>query len=400
MTVKGKVLVIGVVDVGGIARSAKAAEYAVYTVDFFGDLDVKRCSNRSLSILEEDKMLPKSVRTLSERLLDLAKELIHENDIDFVLLASGLDDENEMLQSLHELAPIMGNPPDVIKRIRDKSEFFEALKRTNLDFPDTHLVCNYKESLSAAKDIGFPLVVKPAAGYGGMGVVKIEHKENLEKIFKASEGELLVQEYVPGIPASISILADKSMSKILSLNEQLLGMEEFGMKEEFGYCGNIVPLDTNDDLFQECEEIANKIVAHFGLRGSNGIDIVLSNEDHRLKVIEVNPRFQGTMECIEKYLKINLIEEHIKACSKGRLPTLLPRPKSSYYGRAILSAKFTLRSPDLTSYDFVRDMPRLGYPISEGDAMCSIMADSADRRQCLRETKRLAKKIYSLGRFS
>ncbi len=193
---------------------------------------------------------------------------------------------------------------------------------------------------------------------------------------------------MPGIHASISILADGSTSRVLSLNEQLLGVEEFGMKQEFVYCGNIVPLDTN------------KIVANFGLKGSNGIDIVLSSNNEKLTIIEANPRFQGSMECVERYLGINLIEEHVKACRKGGLPGLLHAPKSAYYCRAILFAKSDLKSPNLTSYDFVRDMPRPGHSISKGDPICSIIAYSVNRNQCLYETKLLAEKIYSLGRFA
>lgn len=397
MTVKEKILVIGVVDVGGIARSAKGSGYSVYTVDFFGDLDVERYSNRSSSILSEYKGELKNNRDLSKRLLDLARKLVHENDIDFILLSSGLDDKNDVLESLHEMAPIMGNPPDVIKLVRDKFEFFETLKKANLDFPTNHLVGNLKECLNVAKDIGFPLIVKPTGGFGGIGVVKMEDRKDLEKFYKGSKGELLVQEYLPGIPASLSILANGTSSKVLSLNEQLLGIEEFGLKEEFVYCGGITPLDVNNEVFRKCEELANKVAANFGLKGSNGIDIVLSS-DGKISVIEVNPRFQSTIECVENYLKINLVEEHVKTCVENKLPSELPKPESSYFSRGILYAQSNLKAPDLSSYDFVRDMPKPGYLIPEGDPICSVITYSNTRNKCLYETKHLAEKIYNLGR--
>ncbi len=241
------------------------------------------------------------------------------------------------------------------------------------------------------------MIVKPKVGYGGRGVVKIKDNEDLKKFFKASKGEFLIQEHIVGTPASLSILANGASSKVLSINEQLLGLEEFGQKEEFVYCGGITPLDANNETFRKCEDLANKIVADLGLKGSNGIDIVLSSEE-KINIIEINPRFQSTIECVESYLKINLVEEHVKSCIENILPSRIHRPKSSYFSRGILYAKSNLEVADLSSYDFVRDVPKPGYLIQEGDPICSVMAYSDNRNQCFYETKHLAEKIYNLGR--
>ncbi len=388
-------LVIGVVDVGNVARSAKSAGYLVYTVDLFGDLDVRKYSSRSLSIIDTSRTVHLGERSLAERLFELAEKLLYENRIDSILLASGVEDEDDLLQRLHDLAPIIGNPLEVIRRVRDKIHFFDELKRVNLPSPETRLVHDLKDSISVAKDIGLPLVIKPLRGYGGRGLLKVEGKGDLERFFsKIPEGEWLLQEYVPGVPASISILADGSSSKLLTLNEQLLGKREFGQNEVFAYCGNVVPLNVDDYLTRICGELAAKIVSLFGLKGSNGIDVVYSKQnDEVFKVIEVNPRFQGSMECVERYCNINLVEGHLKACRK-ELPSALHRPPSTYYTRAIIFAKSDSRVPDLTSYNFVRDMPKPGYEVYKGDPICSIITHSTDRDRCLYNAKYLAETIY------
>jgi predicted ATP-grasp superfamily ATP-dependent carboligase len=79
----------------------------------------------------------------------------------------------------------------------------------------------------------------------------------------------------------------------------LLGLPFVFQQEPFGYCGNIVPLHIAHSTLKKCKAIAEKIALHFGLKGSNGIDIIISN-DGTPYVIEVNPRFQGSSECIEK----------------------------------------------------------------------------------------------------
>ena len=399
MDAKISLLATGLVDVGGIARSANNIGHNVYTIDFFGDLDVRRCSNQSLSILEEYRRMPHENFDLSKILMKLTKKMVIDNNIDSILLASGLDDEGDLLQSLNELIPILGNTPDIIKKVRSKLSFFDELRRMGLTFPETQLACNFEEGLSVIRDIGFPVVIKPTKGYGGVGIKKLERKKDLEKIFNnASKGEWLIQEYVPGIPASVSIIANGSKAKVLSLNEQLLGEKEYGQLEDFGYSGNIVPLEFDDNIIKKCEELANRIVVHFGLKGSNGIDLVISDQSDRLSVIEVNPRFQGTLECIEKYLNMNLVEMHVKACSLGKLPVNINRSQSIYFGRMILFAMSNINAPNVTLFNFTRDIPNPGSEISKGEPICSIMTQSSNRSMCLKKIEHLAEMIYSRGR--
>jgi len=392
----GSFLAIGIVDVGGIARSGNSQGYDIYTIDYFGDIDVKSFSKKSLSIIDEYGHKKEDKTILSEKLLKLVKKLSNENKVDFALLSSGLDDDFDSLYSLNELIPILGNDPGVFRAVRDKENFFQSLKQIGLLFPRTYLVKNFYEGLHAAKDIGFPIILKPLSGFGGLGVKKIVDKKELKKFFKIELKEpCLVQEYIPGIPASISLLSDGTRTQILTINEQLLGMREFGQREEFVYCGNIIPFDTSDERKKECEKIASRITEHFGLKGSNGIDIIFSNQKEEVYVIEVNPRFQGTLECSEKLLNSNLINLHEKACLNRELIKHNDPPGSIFYTRAILYAENNLIAPDLSNYDFVRDVPHPGFKINRGEPICSILSCSMDREKCLEKVEMLAENIFN-----
>ncbi len=387
-------LSIGLVDVGSIARSVNMAGYPVYTIDYFGDDDVKKISHQSLSISEEYGSKLDHDNTLSEKILKLVKKLAYKNSIDFSLLASGLDDDS-LLKNLHELIPLMGNHPDVIKKVRDKINLFRELNKMGMDFPFTQLVNDSQEALKGAKDIGFPLIIKPTVGFGGLGVKKLVDKQSIKEFFKnKSDNQYFIQEHIPGIPASISFLSNGETARILTINEQLLGMKAFGQEEKFTYCGNIVPLSVDSEFKQDCEELASKITYSYGLKGSNGIDIVIPKDTKRLYVMEVNPRFQGTLECVERYLNINLVSEHIKACSESELPKYSEPNESIYFTRVILYSRSNFIAPDLSFYDFVRDVPRSGYSVSKGEPFCSLFFSSNNRRQCLLRAKSLATIIY------
>ncbi len=394
---KKTLLVVGIIDVGNIARSIKASGYTAYTIDLFGDLDVKRYSDRSYSIKDYTSQIKKNL-SLPQQLLEITKKLTSEKDIDGILLASGLDDENDILKNLNDLVPIIGNPPEVIQHVRDKMKFFNELKSLKIYYPETHLVSDFDEGLSAAKDIGYPVIIKPTSGFGGKEVRKIEDSTDLKIFFKEYfNKKWLLQEYVPGIPGSISFLANSSFSKILTLNEQLLGLIEFGQMEKFAYCGNIVPLDIPSNIMRECEDYTAKLSVRFSLKGSNGLDIIIPEKGEEIRVVELNPRFQGSMECVEKHLNLNLVTEHLNACLHNKLPPVIRNSESKYFARAILFARSQFTIPDLTSYPFIRDIPEPGCEISQGDPICSIFVDSTTRDCCLYEARRCAEMIYSLG---
>jgi predicted ATP-grasp superfamily ATP-dependent carboligase len=99
---------------------------------------------------------------------------------------------------------------------------------------------------------------------------------------------LLIQEYVEGDAASASVISTASDARTVAVNEQLLGVRDLGQLEPFGYCGNITPLEASEAVVERCREVAEEVVEHFRLVGSNGVDLVITGEGVP-EVIEVNP---------------------------------------------------------------------------------------------------------------
>ncbi|MDH5687997.1 MAG: ATP-grasp domain-containing protein, partial [Candidatus Bathyarchaeota archaeon] len=247
-----------------------------------------------------------------------------------------------------------------------------------------------------SKETGFPIVVKPVKDFGGAGIRKVENLEELEQIFEklhCPQQEMVIQEYILGIAASVSVISSRNECSALTLNEQLMGLSEFGQTEPFGYCGNIVPLPTSDKISSVCKELAERIVLHFELVGSNGVDFVIS-DDSVPYVIEVNPRFQGSLECVENVLGLNIVEAHVKACRRGLLPKV-PNAISKFCTRLILFAPRRLVVPDLSRYTQVRDVPLPGVVIEKGEPICSIIAEEKDRVSSFRKAEDAAQRILS-----
>ena len=390
-------LLVGL-DLVAIAKSAKAAGFRVYAADYFGDYDLMKICNDCRAIIKQEakKSSGKIEKHFDpKKFVSLVKAFLKGVPVDALLLSSGLDDSFEVLEELNELVPILGNKPEVFRKVRDKYEFFKELKRLNLLYPETSIVESLEDAKRVAKDIGYPVMVKPLKGFAGVGIRKVMNSKELEESFGVASSidrKVIIQEYITGANASISFISSRSETKVLTVNEQLLGLKELGQQEPFGFCGNIVPLTVSSKTFQKCHEAAKKIALHFGLLGSNGIDFILS-EEKKLYVIEVNPRFQATFECVEKVLNLNLVEIHVKACLNESLPRI-SRRISKYCARLVLFSKGQVKVENLTGLSYVRDIPFPEAIIEEGEPLCSVIVEAENRELSLKKALEKSEFIY------
>lgn len=392
-------LVVGV-DTVSVAKSAKEAGYRIYAADYFGDIDLRHICSGCQAIIQQKR--GKSCGKIEsefrpEAFLEMTKSLLERHQIDAILLSSGLDDFFDALRGLNDLVPILGNSPEVIEKVRKKPGFFEELKSLRLAHPETIIVKDVDEAKAAAAEIRYPVVIKPVRGFGGVGVRTAQDFKQVERAFLEASSvseDLLVQEFIEGVHASISFLvADKNI-KILTINEQMIGLRFLSHHEPFGYCGNIVPLHFANSVLERCKRITENISSHFGLKGSNGIDLVISEEGTPY-VMEVNPRFQGTLECVERVLGIDLVKSHIDACLHDSLPNIKERT-SSFCTRLILYAPERIVAPDVTLFHEVRDVPLSGVIIEKGEPLCSIITDGKNRKLSFEKAKKLVESIYRI----
>ncbi len=394
-------LAVGI-DIVSIANSAKEAEYKIYAADYFGDIDLRLVCSEYKSIIEQKRGKScgrMELKFKPEAFLRMTKSLLEKNEIDTILLSSGLDDYFDVLHELDDLVPILGNSPRVIEKVREKPGFFEKLKRLGIAYPETVIVKDVDEAKAAAVEIGYPIVVKPIRGFGGAGIRMAHDSEEMERAFfeaSSTDKNVLVQKFIDGTHASVSFLVAEKDVKVLTINEQLIELRFLFQQEPFGYCGNIVPLYLTDSILKKCERITEKIALGFGLKGSNGIDLVISKEG-KPHVVEVNPRFQGTLECVERALGINLVKLHINACLHGSLPTIKEKT-STFCTRLILYAPKRVVAPDLTIFREVRDIPLPSTVIEKDEPLCSIIAAENSRLPSLQKAKRTARRIYEMLR--
>jgi len=332
--VKGRVLVAGF-STRHVAQSAACAGYEVYAVDHFCDQDLSWYTSAREKFSE-----------LAD-LPDAIQEICRCHTFDLVIVTSGAED-------LFIPLPLYGTPKDKVARFLDKLDiqhFFEAL---TVPVP----------RLLAEGD--YPAMIKPRRGAGGWRNAIVRDSAELAEWENLNPGiPFIRQEIVEGIPASVCCVTDGSRARAIAANEQILRGNGVS---SFGFCGSVTPL--GHPLGREMIARAEQIAAASGCLGTIGIDFVLGSTT--AYAIEVNPRFQGTIDTIEMAYGCNLFQYHVDACA-GKLPSGLPPPKRVAV-RSILFADrdLTITSDlkDLASY--VADIPWPGSSFEADQALVSV----------------------------
>lgn len=175
------------------------------------------------------------------------------------------------------------------------------------------------------------------------------------------------------------MICDGSDARTIAVNEQLSGipwLNAYG----FRYCGNITPLDVDEDMRKRIARTAEEIVAGLGLVGSNGVDFILKGKIP--VVIEVNPRFQGSLDSVELSTGISVFQAHIKSFD-GRLPERCREMR--FAGRAVLysSERFRIDHDIRRITSCIADIPQPGTVIEMGEPVLSILATGSGRDEVM-----------------
>lgn len=298
------VLVIGF-DTRNIVCSAKRAGYTVHSIDAFRDFDLQKCAGSSERYECED---PQEFKAIAPGFIRKRLETL-EPKIDLLVLGSGL----EGLECRGFPCPVLASRPEAVREASDKAHFAKKLKALGLPHPRTY-------SPEEMDSIEFPVMVKPTFGGGGIlnrvARERTELQVLLEKLGEMGiKGEdIIVQEFLEGIPASVSVLSTEKEALAVAVNKQLIGTPWLS-RLPFAYCGNITPFET--PFAEEMEAISEALVLEYGLLGSNGVDFLLTEKGP--VVLELNPRFQGSLDTVELATGLNLFEAHVR-CFSGELP--------------------------------------------------------------------------------
>ncbi|MFW9999315.1 MAG: ATP-grasp domain-containing protein [Candidatus Hodarchaeota archaeon] len=401
------ILVVGF-NTRPLAYSLKRAGYNVYTVDFFGDLDLYPYIDDYIIVMKTLKSNYNSLKYKYNKFLaQFAIELHRKHrDVNFFLIGSGLDDAyeergliSEEIKSFNTI--FVNNNLQVIKKSRDIMDILELLKSNGYKCPKSY---SYEKFRMLNLRLEFPFILKKIRSAGGINVFKIEDEKDITLLIsnlgkkKFIPREWIIQEYIRGIPISCTVISDGNECEVITINRQIIGENFLNAPKDFIYCGNIVPAGVSINEEKIISEISLFLTKKLGLKGINGFDFVL--KDHHPYFMECNPRIPGSIRASELVLNLNLLDLHVKCFIPNEWKNIKKLIKSvipkKFATKLILFAPKDVEKSILqkiNNLEFVHDKSEPIKNVLRGEPLCSVLYEAESIHESFNGAKSIISQI-------
>ncbi len=236
------------------------------------------------------------------------EKVIQKEKPDSILLAFGgqtaLNCGTELYQNgtlEKEGVRVLGTSVAAIMITEDRDLFVKKLNEINVKTPVSHAVESLEDALTAAHEIGFPIMVRSAYALGGQGSGICENEKEFIELCKSA----------------------LSFSRQILVEESLKGWKEIEfevIRDKNDHCFTVVPMENFDPLgihtgesivvapiitlskeqIEILEDIARRTVRHIGIVGECNIQFAFNAETNDYRIIEINARLSRSSALASK----------------------------------------------------------------------------------------------------
>jgi len=313
--------------------------------------------------------------------LSFLKRLAKSHDFTYVIAP---ETNNMLLKILEELEGFhLNSELEAVKQVSNKLNLINVLKSKGLKTPKVFTQENIE-------DLSFPLIAKPCLSAGCEGLKIIKNLKEFKKNLRTIKNDSFIQEFVRGVPASVSLVSNGFKAKALTLNRQFIKLNNAE------YLGGFTPL--NHKLKLQALKTAEKAVEAFkGLKGYIGVDLMLLKNEPC--IIEVNPRLTVSYAGLSKASTINLTNLIINS-SLGKTIDAKLSFKTSCFFRKTLFKNLTKKFIYETTYLKEFLTPTIINPKknNEGCSFIAVMANNIfeAEKKYLSLIKKLSNKVKAV----
>ena len=196
---------------------------------------------------------------------------------------------------------VLGTPVEAIMDTEDRELFVEKLNEINVNTIKSEACDSIESACRAAKELGYPVILRAAYALGGLGSGFCDNEEELraiaEKAFSFSP-QVLVEKSLKGWKEiEYEVVRDRYDNCITVCN-----MENFDpLGIHTGESVVIAPTQTlTNSEIQKLRSLSIKIVRHIGIVGECNVQFALDPESEDYRVIEVNARLSRSSALASK----------------------------------------------------------------------------------------------------
>jgi carbamoyl-phosphate synthase large subunit len=200
--------------------------------------------------------------------------------------------EQGVLKKYH--VELIGANIKAIKKGEDRKLFKQAMLKIGLDVPKSGQAYTLEQAAAIAKDIGFPLIIRPSFTLGGTGGSVAYNAEEFRELAKkglesSMISEILIEESVAGWKEyELEVMRDIKDNVVI-----ICSIENFDpMGVHTGDSITVAPAQTLTDVeYQKMRDAAIACIREIGVEtGGSNIQFAVNPANGRMVVIEMNPR--------------------------------------------------------------------------------------------------------------
>ncbi|MDC0573868.1 carbamoyl-phosphate synthase large subunit [Luminiphilus sp.] len=202
--------------------------------------------------------------------------------------------------------PIVGTTPDQIDRAEDRERFQKMIQSLALRQPANTTVRSVEQAVTAADEIGYPLVVRPSYVLGGRAMEIVYRKEDLlrymnDAVKVSEDSPVLLDRFLSAaIEVDIDAVSDGEQVVIGAIMQHI---EQAGVHSGDSAC-SLPPYSLPSDVQEAMREVVRKMAIELGVCGL--MNVQLAWQDGEIFVIEVNPRASRTVPFVSKAVGVSL----------------------------------------------------------------------------------------------
>jgi carbamoyl-phosphate synthase large subunit len=202
--------------------------------------------------------------------------------------------------------PVIGTSPDAIDRAEDRERFQKLIQKLGLRQPANRTVRGVEESISAAEEITYPLVVRPSYVLGGraMEIVynEVELRRYMRDAVKVSRDSPVLLDYFlnSAIEIDVDLVSDGKQVVVGAIMQHI---EQAGIHSGDSAC-SLPPYNLPKAVQDEIRAQVSKLALELGVIGL--MNTQLAYQDGEIYIIEVNPRASRTVPFVSKCIGLSM----------------------------------------------------------------------------------------------
>ena len=210
--------------------------------------------------------------------------------------------------------PIIGTSPDMIDAAEDRERFQQLLQTLGLRQPPNRTARTEAEALELAKEIGYPLVVRPSYVLGGRAMEIVHEQRDLERYMReavkvSNDSPVLLDRFLnDAIECDVDCISDGETTFIGGVMEHI---EQAGVHSGDSAC-SLPPYSLSAETIDELKRQTSLMAKGLNVVGLMNVQFAIQKREvdgamiDTVFVLEVNPRASRTVPFVSKATGLQL----------------------------------------------------------------------------------------------